>query len=399
MGLAACFLVTGCALLIGNVFFWQKMLVFRKVKRSVERLGERNARIGHVAMSVMCIVVGVIDLAWPGTILKGKPRQRFANQAAVADSTNPTPTPTPSQSAPATTVAATPQPTSSGAPHDFRSQIAGAGEQRTSTPAPSLPNSLTSTTIPGPGPGQRPGGAPNPSALPPNRTALLPATATSVPATPPASAPSPSNPQPQPTAPAVTKTSPSPTAPSSAPVAKPAAVAETPESWPLPKPVLQDNGQILGDKALKAISLSLRKPEAGEPVTSDTPLEVGSVILAEKKGAGLRLAAVREVKETGALSISFLGDKAAPIEVTRADLKLPAESIRNLVIASGWSIPAAMPLSKGLLLETERPGNRFRTVAVLESLTDGKVKVHYMDWGAETVARSTLRFPTGVTVD
>jgi len=373
------------AYLAGLIFAWEKMIVFRHVQKSVNLFGEKWGRIGQIVSASIGIVIGVGFFIFPPGRQAGRPA---AAAPAVAQPIASSPTTTPPTTTPEQ-------------PQDFRNRIAGAGEQRTTTPTPSIPNSFQGNTNPSPGQtpvvGAPSAGVPNASALPPDRAAVPPATATAVPVTPLTSVPS--NPRPQPTQSALAKSSPSPAASSSTLVAKPVSVAEAPESWSLPKPVLHDNGQILDDKALKAISLSLRKPEAGESVTSDTPLEVGSVILAEKKGAGLRLAAVREVKETGALSISFLGDKAAPIEVTRADLKLPAESIRNLVIASGWSIPAKMPLSKGMLLETERSGNRFRTISVIESLADGKVKVHYMDWGAETVARSTLRFPTGVTVD
>lgn len=371
------------AYLAGLIFAWEQMIVFRHVRKSVNWFGEKWGRIGQIASASIGVVIGIVFLFNP-------PGPKNGNQVAAAPGV---PSATTSANTPASSTppaSATSSPTSlMERPEDIRNRIAGASQSRPGSTAPSIPNSFTNPTIPGPG--QPPGGVATPSVPPSARTALPPVT-TTVPVTPPTSSA-------QSTPPTQPKAASTPSVASASPLAAKPVVAEAPESWPLPKPVLQENGQIPDDKALKAISLSLRNPETGEVVTDETPLEVGTVVLAAKKGAGLRLAAVRDIKEGGVLSVAFLGDKTAPMEVTRADLKLPAESIRNLVVASGWSIPAKMPLSKGMLLETERPGNRFRTVAILESLADGKVKIHYIGWGADTVARSTLRFPTGVTVD
>ena len=71
----------------------------------------------------------------------------------------------------------------------------------------------------------------------------------------------------------------------------------------------------------------------------------------------------------------------------------------DLIGASGWSVPAEMPLVNGMILECERPGNRWRSVVVLEPAMNGKVKIRYLGWGADNIPRSSIRFPTGVTVD
>lgn len=172
------------------------------------------------------------------------------------------------------------------------------------------------------------------------------------------------------------------------------------DSLVLPQPAVDEQGQFLSDDALKAIFVVIRAPALGNAVTPETPLDVGSIVVAKKPGAGDRLAAVRELKEDEKLLVGFLGDTVEPFEASRAELRLPPETIAKFVSASAFAITPKTELRPGMLLETDRGANRWRPVFVLETLADGKVKIRYVGWSTSwdsAVERSKLRFPTGMS--
>ena len=174
------------------------------------------------------------------------------------------------------------------------------------------------------------------------------------------------------------------------------------DEFVLPQAALDEQGQLLSDEALKPVMQLLREPLGGAAMDAESKLDVGTVVVAKKPGAGDRLAAIREAHEDGKFVVAFLGDKIEPIAATRADLKRPPEQIARFVSASAFAIRSKTELRRGMLLETERSGNRWRPVIVLDVLGNGKVKIHYFGWASSwdsEVERSKLRFPTGVSTD
>lgn len=172
------------------------------------------------------------------------------------------------------------------------------------------------------------------------------------------------------------------------------------DSLVLPQPALDEQGQFLSDDALKAIFAVIRAPALGNAVTPETPLEIGSIVVAKKPGTGDRLAAVRDVKVDDKFLVGLLGDAVEPFEVSRADLRLPPETITKFVSASAFAITPKTELRRGMLLETDRGSNRWRPVIVLETHANGKVKIRYIGWSTSwdsAVDRSKLRFPTGMS--
>ena len=70
--------------------------------------------------------------------------------------------------------------------------------------------------------------------------------------------------------------------------------------------------------------------------------------------------------------------------------------------APGAVITTETPLKPGLVLVTERSGNRWRPVTVLDVLPNGDVKIHYINWADswdEIVKRQALRFPPDESIN
>lgn len=151
----------------------------------------------------------------------------------------------------------------------------------------------------------------------------------------------------------------------------------------------------------KGIIRSIREPVPSDVVTDSAELSKGSIVLVKVKSTW-RLGVVHESSTQSTVLVRLAGRDAPPTNYQRADLRLPDTALVPYVSRSGELVSATDEVQPGMILETLRPGLRWRSVIVLRVEDNQDVAVSYIGWDRswdEIVPRSNLRYPTGVTVD
>ena len=157
----------------------------------------------------------------------------------------------------------------------------------------------------------------------------------------------------------------------------------------------------LDTDAAKAIIRSIREPLPSDQVPDSDELPQGRIVLVKVKSAW-RLGVVHESSTNSNVLVRLVGRDAQPTIYQRADLRLPNAASVPYVSRSGELVSATDEVQPGMILETLRPGLRWRSVIVLRVEDNQDVAVSYIGWDRswdEIVPRSNLRYPTGVTVD